>query len=418
MIDMSTGVAQRDDLMEQFRNVRRDTELICAPLAIDDYQVQSITETSPPKWHIAHVTWFFEEFVLSYFNSSYKPFHPRYAYLFNSYYETVGEMQPRAKRGMLSRPTVEEIYRYRRYVDDHMQSLALNLDESQWNKFCQRVTLGLHHEQQHQELLFMDIKHNLSVNPLKPAYHEQRQTPPTFQSPMQWIERQGGVQSIGHQGDDFSFDNETPRHQVLLLDHQLASRLVTNGEYRDFIEDNGYQRPELWLADGWYLLKQTGWKQPLYWELKDSEWWQFTLGGMQQLNLNEPVCHLSFYEADAYARWAGARLPTEPEIECMLAKQPIVGNFVNHEILHPLPGEGQWYGDVWEWTASAYSPYPGFKPLAGSMGEYNGKFMCNQMVLRGGCCITPENHIRATYRNFYYPHDRWPFTGLRLARDL
>lgn len=418
MIDMSTGVAQRDDLMEQFRNVRRDTELICAPLAIDDYQVQSITETSPPKWHIAHVTWFFEEFVLSYFNSSYKPFHPRYAYLFNSYYETVGAMQPRAKRGMLSRPTVEEIYRYRRYVDDHMQSLALNLDESQWNKFCQRVTLGLHHEQQHQELLFMDIKHNLSVNPLKPAYYEQRQTPPASQSPMQWIERQGGVQSIGHQGDAFSFDNETPRHQVLLQDHQLASRLVTNGEYRDFMEDNGYQRSELWLADGWYLQKQTGWKQPLYWELQDSEWWQFTLGGMLKLNPHEPVCHLSFYEADAYARWAGARLPTEPEIECMLAEQPIVGNFVNHEILHPLPGEGQWYGDVWEWTASTYSPYPGFQPLAGSMGEYNGKFMCNQMVLRGGCCVTPENHIRATYRNFYYPHDRWPFTGLRLARDL
>jgi ergothioneine biosynthesis protein EgtB len=418
MIDMSTGVAQRDVLMEQFHKVRRDTELICAPLAIDDYQVQSITETSPPKWHIAHVTWFFEEFVLSHFNSSYKPFHPRYAYLFNSYYETVGSMQPRAKRGMLSRPTVEEIYRYRRYVDDHMQSLALNLDESQWNKLCQRVTLGLHHEQQHQELLFMDIKHNLSVNPLKPAYHEQQLTPSMSLAPMQWIERQGGVQSIGHQGDDFSFDNETPCHQVLLQDHQLASRLVTNGEYRDFIEDNGYQRSELWLADGWYLLKQTQWQQPLYWELQDSDWWQYTLGGMRQLNLQEPVCHLSFYEADAYARWAGARLPTESEIECMLAEQPVTGNFVNHEILHPLPGEGQWYGDVWEWTASAYSSYPGFQPLAGSMGEYNGKFMCNQMVLRGGCCVTPENHIRATYRNFYYPHDRWPFTGLRLARDL
>lgn len=418
MIDMSTGVAQRDDLMEQFRNVRRDTELICAPLAIDDYQVQSITETSPPKWHIAHVTWFFEEFVLSYFNSSYKPFHPRYAYLFNSYYETVGAMQPRAKRGMLSRPTVEEICRYRRYVDDHMQSLALNLDEPQWNKFYQRVTLGLHHEQQHQELLFMDIKHNLSVNPLKPAYHEQRQTPPTSQSPMQWIERQGGVQSIGHQGDDFSFDNETPRHQVLLQGHRLASRLVTNGEYRDFIEDNGYQRPELWLADGWYLLKQTGWKLPLYWEFKDSEWWQFTLGGMQQLNLHEPVCHLSFYEADAYARWAGARLPTEPEIECMLAEQPIVGNFVNHDILQPLPGEGQWYGDVWEWTASAYSPYPGFQPLAGSMGEYNGKFMCNQIVLRGGSCVSHGSHLRASYRNFFHAPDRWQFSGIRLARDV
>jgi len=420
MIDMSTGLmglAQRDALIDQFRSVRRETELICAPLEVDDYQVQSIAETSPPKWHIAHVTWFFEEFVLSHFDSQYKPFHPRFSYLFNSYYETVGKMQPRPKRGMLSRPTVDEVYRYRRYVDDHIQSLILNIDESDWEDCRQRVTLGLHHEQQHQELLFMDIKHNFSVNPLKPAYHEQQQALSSSLQAVHWVDREGGLREIGREGDGFSFDNETPRHQVLLRDHQLASRLVTNGEYLQFIQSDGYQRPELWLADGWYLINREIWRHPLYWELKDEEWWQFTLGGMQRLNFEEPVCHLSFYEADAFARWAGARLPMESELECMLEEQPVQGNFLDFQILHPQPGDGQWYGDLWEWTSSAYSAYPGFRPLAGSMGEYNGKFMCNQMVLRGGCCVTPENHIRASYRNFYYPHDRWPFTGLRLAKD-
>jgi len=412
-----TGQAQRDALIEQFRNVRRETELICAPLEVDDYQVQSITETSPPKWHIAHVTWFVEEFVLSHFDSRYRPYHPRFSYLFNSYYETVGKMQPRPKRSMLSRPTVDEVYRYRHYVDDHIQNLILNVNESDWDDCRQRVTLGLHHEQQHQELLFMDIKHNFSVNPLKPVYHEQQHALSSSLQTVHWIEREGGLHELGHSGDGFSFDNETPRHQVLMRDYQLAAGLVTNGEYLEFIQSDGYQRPELWLADGWYLINRENWKYPLYWELKDDEWWQFTLGGMQKLNLFEPVCHLSFYEADAFARWAHARLPTEAELECMLEEQPVKGNFLDNRILHPQPGIGQWYGDVWEWTSSTYSAYPGFRPLAGSMGEYNGKFMCNQMVLRGGCCVTPVNHIRATYRNFYYPHDRWPFTGLRLAKD-
>jgi formylglycine-generating enzyme required for sulfatase activity len=443
---LQPGHIGQEELISWYRSVRGETERICARLKTDDYQLQSITETSPPKWHIAHVTWFFEAFVLPHFNPAYQPYHPRFSYLFNSYYETVGSMQPRPKRGMLSRPTVEEVYRYRAYVDEQMVALmakpAAKLGEAQWQELVFRVTLGLNHEQQHQELLLMDIKHNLSVNPLRPAYREELQSSQGQTASLTWVERSGGVREIGYAGDSFAFDNETPRHEVLLQDHKLASRLVTNGEYLAFMADKGYQRPELWLADGWYLIQREGWRHPLYWEtkswetknwetkswelrgreLKDGDraedhWMQFTLGGLRELNHHEPVCHLSFYEADAYARWAGKRLPTEPELETMLMEQPQQGNFLDHDRLHPMPGKGQWYGDVWEWTASPYSPYPGFKPLAGSMGEYNGKFMCNQMVLRGGCCVTPPGHVRASYRNFFYPHDRWPFTGLRLAED-
>lgn len=418
MIDMSTQTTERDTLLENFRKVRRDTELICTKLEIDDYQIQSIPETSPPKWHIAHVTWFFEEFVLSYFNPDYKPFHPRFSFLFNSYYETVGNMQPRPRRGMLSRPTVEEVYRYRHYVNEHMLSLTMNVSKALWDDYFARVMLGLNHEQQHQELLLMDIKHNLSVNPLKPAYNQHLVHKSSERNVMKWIDQSGGVTEIGHDGEGFAFDNERPRHQLLLHDHQLASRLVTNEEYLAFMDDEAYSRPELWLADGWSLLNRELWKHPLYWEAIEGEWWQFTLGGMRKLESHEPVCHLSYYEAEAYARWAGKRLPTEAELETILAEVDVEGNFMNHNLLHPLSGSGQWFGDVWEWTSSAYSPYPGFQPLEGSMGEYNGKFMCNQMVLRGGCCVTPQLHVRASYRNFFYPHDRWQFAGLRLAGDL
>ena len=414
---LQPGCVGREALATEYQNVRGETERLCKPLATDDFQLQSITETSPPKWHIAHVTWFFEAFVLPHFNSTYRPYHPRFSYLFNSYYETVGTMQPRPQRGMLSRPTVEEVYRYRAYVDEQMLALMATLDEAQWAELAFRVTLGLHHEQQHQELLLMDIKHNLSVNPLRPAYNEDLHSSQAQVAPLTWIERPGGVRDIGYAGDGFAFDNETPRHGVLLQEHNLAARLITNGEYLAFMADKGYERPEHWLADGWYLIQRQCWTHPLYWESIDDEWWQFTLGGMRKLNPHEPVCHVSFYEADAYARWAGKRLPTEAELEIMLMEQPQQGNFMDHERLHPAPGDGQWYGDVWEWTASPYTPYPGFKPLAGSMGEYNGKFMCNQMVLRGGCCVTPPGHVRASYRNFYYPHDRWPVTGLRLAED-
>jgi ergothioneine biosynthesis protein EgtB len=263
----------------------------------------------------------------------------------------------------------------------------------------------------------MDVKHNLSVNPLRPAYRADLAAPPGEAPALEWIERPGGIGEIGHHGGGFAFDNEAPRHRVLLRDHRLASRLVTNGEYLAFMDDDGYRRPELWLADGWCMLRDRGWSRPLYWEPIDGEWWQYTLGGQRPLSPHEPVCHLSYYEADAYARWAGTRLPTEAELECRLSELPAQGNFASRGLLHPAPGAGQWYGDLWEWTSTPYAPYPGFRPLEGSMGEYNGKFMCNQMVLRGGCCVSPDGHLRPSYRNFFYPRDRWQFSGLRLAED-
>jgi len=406
-----------EPLLDAYLAVRQASEAICAPLETDDYQIQSITETSPPKWHLAHVTWFFETFVLPRFEPAYRPFDKDFAYLFNSYYQTVGDMHPRPRRGLLSRPTVQEIYRYRAYVDEQMALLFASVNEENLEELAFRATLGLNHEQQHQELLLMDIKHNLFVNPLRPAYRTDLPLPTSEAAELQWIERAGGIREIGHEQTGFAFDNETPRHRVLVQDHRLASRLVTNGEFLAFMNEGGYERTECWMADGWSLIRERGWRHPLYWEERDGEWWQFTLGGMRPLMLDEPVCHVSFYEADAFARWAGKRLPTEAEAECMLAEQPVRGNFLDSDYLHPVPGGGQWFGDLWEWTASPYSPYPGFRPLAGSMGEYNGKFMCNQMVLRGGCCATPVGHIRASYRNFFYPHDRWAFTGIRLAED-
>jgi len=415
-VDFS-GMTSRTALRDEYLLVRGETERICSLLQPDDYQIQSIVETSPPKWHIAHVSWFFEAFVLSHFAPSYRPFHPRFFYLFNSYYETVGSMQPRSKRGMLSRPTVDEVYAYRQYVDEHLLELIETLDESQFSDFLFRVTMGLNHEQQHQELLFMDIKHNFSVNPLRPAYNEKLIESQQPAHNMQWIEREGGIVEIGNTADSFCYDNETPRHQVLLQDHKLATRLVNNSEYLAFINDDAYSRAELWLSDGWYLIQNQQWQQPLYWQRQGDEWWIFTLAGLRKLDPNEPVSHLSFYEADAYARWAGKRLPSEMELENRLSELPVQGCFLDHQILHPRAGEQQWFGDLWQWTASPYGPYPGFKPLAGSMGEYNGKFMCNQMTLRGGACVTPLNHSRATYRNFFYPHDRWQFSGLRLAED-
>jgi len=408
----------REQLAADYRAVRTQTEIICAPLHTDDYQLQSIVETSPPKWHIAHVSWFFEAFVLLHFDPNYRPFHPRFAYLFNSYYETVGAMQPRPQRGLLSRPTVEEIYRYRAYVDEHMLMLIDSIDEIPWPDFSFRVTLGLNHEQQHQELMLMDIKHNFSMNPLQPSYRDDLVQRRSRRTETHWNDRADGIVRIGYDGEGFCFDNETPRHDVLLREHRIADRVVTNGEYLAFIEDDGYDRPELWLADGWYLVRQQQWRKPLYWQHGDGDWSQFTLGGVRRLDPNEPVCHVSFYEADAFARWAGKRLPTEVELETALAEQPIRGNLLDSGWLHPHADGEQWYGNVWEWTASAYAPYPGFRPLDGSIGEYNGKFMCNQMALRGGSCVTPAGHVRASYRNFFYPRDRWPFTGIRLADDV
>jgi ergothioneine biosynthesis protein EgtB len=402
-------------LQEHYRQIRQTTEQICQPLAIEDYVIQSMADVSPPKWHLAHTTWFFETFLLLPYGRGYEVFHPQYGYLFNSYYEAVGSRHPRPQRGLLSRPTVAEILRYRTYVDEALQSLVNDPE------LTDLITLGLHHEQQHQELLLTDIKHILATNPLKPAYQAgHRLVRPSAK--LEWMDYPGGLVEIGHANSSFAFDNESPRHPVFLQDYWLASRLITNHEYLEFMQAGGYQRPEFWLADGWATIQTQGWQSPLYWEQIDGSWWIMTLSGLQPLNGPEPVCHVSYYEADAFARWAGKRLPTEAEWENAAASTPIQGNLLDSGSLHPLPAQAvtrpdQLYGDVWEWTQSAYLPYPGFSPAAGPVGEYNGKFMSNQMVLRGGSCVTPQSHLRPSYRNFFPPHARWQFTGIRLGAD-
>jgi len=406
------------ELTELYQRIRDTSTAICSPLQLDDFQIQSIVETSPPKWHLAHVTWFFETFLLTFFQPDYQPLNREYGYLFNSYYQTVGSMHGRAKRHFLSRPTVEEIYQYRAYVDLHMLALLGEKDQRRQQAIASRVMLGLHHEQQHQELLYMDIKHNLWSNPLRPAYLTRHQQVGVQVSDRQWEDRQGGLVSIGCEKDWFFFDNESPCHKIWLEPHRLCSRLVTNAEYQGFIEDRGYQRPELWLADGWDHIQKNQWSAPLYWDKSEGQWFEFTLYGLESLNPASPVAHISYYEADAFARWSGKRLPTEAELERKLLEMPIQGHFSDTGVFHPQTGEGQFYGSLWEWTASPYLAYPRYKPLPGSLGEYNGKFMCNQWVLRGGSCVTPQNHIRPTYRNFFYPHDRWQFAGIRLAEDL
>lgn len=412
----------RKVLLAYYRQVRQQTEDLCRPLATEDYCIQTMADVSPAKWHLAHTSWFFETFLLKPFCPRYSEFHPCFDYLFNSYYETHGRPYPRPQRGLLSRPTVAEVYRYRAHVDNAMAELIEGLSEEHGDTGSARVILGLHHEQQHQELLLTDIKHILAFNPLRPVYRELPEPPSIQAPPREWIEGIGGVGLIGHAGDGFAFDNETPRHRVYVQDHTLASRLVTNSDYLAFMEDGGYQRPEYWLSDGWKSVQQLGWNAPLYWERHDSQWWVMTLAGMRPVAPHEPVCHVSFYEADAYARWAGKRLPAEAEWELAASQYPCEGNFRESGYLHPVPatsakGLDQLFGDVWEWTQSAYAPYPGYRPLTGSLGEYNGKFMCSQLVLRGGSCVTPASHIRATYRNFFYPGDRWQFSGIRLADD-
>ena len=410
-----------DALRVRYEEVRALSERICSPLSVDDHQLQSIMETSPPKWHLAHVSWFFETFLLQEFLAGYRPFHPKFGYLFNSYYYQVGKMHPRPQRGMLSRPTLEQVIEYRRHVDQGMHELLATADDKLRPELVRRMTLGLNHEQQHQELLLMDIKHNFAVNPLRPAYRDDLAETTGTAPALGWEETGGGLISLGASTEGFAFDNERPRHQQLVQDHRLATRLVTNGEYLEFMQDGGYDDPRLWLADGWALIHERNWRHPLYWEREDEAWREFTLGGLRPLDLQAPVAHISYYEADAYARWCNKRLPHESEMELALAKRdPLAGHFLERDRLHPqVAGEsGQWFGDLWNWTCSSYAPYPGFKPLNGAMGEYNGKFMSNQMVLKGGCCVTPGDHIRESYRNFFYPHDRWAFTGLRLAEDI
>lgn len=421
------GDLSRGSLAALYQEVRQVTVSLCAPLAIEDYVVQSMPDASPSKWHLAHTSWFFETFVLKPALGDEPVVSPRYAYLFNSYYNAAGERIARPERGLLSRPTVAEIYRYREIIDDRMRSFLRAAGEDPLASFAATTVLGLNHEQQHQELILTDLKHAFGRNPLRPAYREWGAIAGGPPAPMRWLSYAAGLRSIGHGGAGFAFDNESPRHRVFVEAFRLANRLVTNGEFLAFIDDGGYRRPEFWLSDGWNDRNLHGWTAPLYWEEEASggRWRVMTLAGLRDLDENEPVCHVSFYEADAFARWAGARLPTEAEWEVAAEGAIIRGNLLENEWFHPAPLDSsvdesipaQLFGDVWEWTCSPYTPYPGFRPAAGALGEYNGKFMCNQMVLRGGSCATPRSHIRSTYRNFFPPEARWQFTGIRLAQD-
>ncbi len=407
----------------RYASVRAQTERLCEPLATEDYVIQTMTDVSPTKWHLAHVTWFFETFVLREYMTGYEPLDPAYAYLFNSYYLQAGERHCRAQRGYLSRPTVEEVYRYRHYVDEHMLRF---MDDPGSAAAAPVIEIGLQHEQQHQELLLTDIKHVLSVNPLRPAYAEPPPSPPTATAPppIEWVGFEEGLRWIGFDeaGEGFCYDNETPRHRHFLDAFLIADRTVTNREYLEFMEDGGYARGELWLSEGWAVAREREWTEPFYWERRDGEWWTFTMRGMKPVDPHEPVCHLTYFEADAYARWVGARLPTEQEWEVAASGLPVEGNFAGSGAFHPVSPAGhglrQVFGNVWEWTRSQYSPYPGYEPAPGAIGEYNGKFMSNQFVLRGGSCATPEGHVRATYRNFFPGDAAWQFSGLRLARDV
>lgn len=424
----TTPIIQKKNLSRQqawqaYQTVRRLSETICQPLEIEDYVIQTTTQASPVKWNLGHVTWFFEAFILNEFQKDYQVFHRQYHFIFNSYYQQLGTMQPRPKRGHLSRPTVAEVFQYRQHIDEKMQILLTEASSSEWPEIEHRLLIGLHHEQQHQELFFTDLKYNLAVNPLLPAYNSNLQQIDSKPCPkLTWKSFSGGMQTIGYSGNGFAYDNESPRHQVYLPPFQLASRLITNGEYLQFIEDKGYHRSEFWLADAWTTIQQNNWQAPLYWQKIDGKWWQYTLRGLQPVQENAPVHHISYYEADAYATWTGKRLPTEFEWEKAAAELTIEGNFYDNGYLQPnIAPQGelvQMYGDLWEWTTSSYSPFPGYQPAAGAIGEYNGKFMCNQYVLRGGSCVSSQNHLRLTYRNFFYPHERWQFMGFRLAGDL
>lgn len=404
-----------DSLSDRYQSVRGLTLSLIADLQPEDAVVQTMPDVSPTKWHLAHVTWFFERFVLEPYLENYSRFDDQYHFLFNSYYYSAGQMHARPKRGLLSRPTLTEILEYRAYVDTAMHQLLHTRGTDQ--EVAQVTTLGLNHEQQHQELLLTDIKHVFSCNPLQPAARPSPRAPtdsPT--SAYSYSKGASGIHRVGATGDDFFFDNETPRHDVLLHEHAIGNRLVTNAEYREFIKDGGYSASNLWLSDGWATIQERDWQRPLYWH--ESLETEFTLGGVHEIVDSAPVCHVSYYEADAFSRWAGARLPTEFEWELAAVEQTVAGNLLDSGYWHPVAGDApQFFGDVWEWTSSSYAPYPGFKPLAGSLGEYNGKFMCNQMTVRGGSCVTSADHIRASYRSFFYPDARWQFLGIRLAKS-
>ena len=448
----------------RFAACRARSEALAAPLLPEDQVVQSMPDVSPTKWHLAHVTWFWETFLLQPHLAGYRVFDPAYNHLFNSYYEAVGPRHPRPARGLLSRPGVAEVARYRAHVTAAMERLIAGADAPAFYVIAPLIELGLAHEEQHQELILMDIKHVFAQNPLAPAYRSAAPQPAPATVPLEWRGFTGGLVEIGHDGAGFAFDNEGPRHKVWLEPFRLATRLVANGEYLAFLADGGYRRPEFWLSDGWAAVQAQAWEAPLYWQRDGERWFEFTLAGLAPLDPFAPVVHVSHYEADAYARWAGRRLPSEAEWETVAAQLPIEGNFLDRGVLHPIaataerltptltrpdrdaphpyppprggrvsegvsagarhdgsdtaaPALFQMYGDCWEWTQSAYAPYPGFRAAAGAIGEYNGKFMSGQMVLKGGCCVTPANHLRASYRNFFPPAARWCFGGIRLAED-
>lgn len=411
-------------LRTMYSDVRQQFEDYCAPLEIEDYGLQAVAETSPAKWHLAHTSWFFETFILKPFMPGYRTQNPAFEYLFNSYYNGIGAQFPRPNRGLLSRPTVNQVYDYRRAIDDAMlrllESACGGSEAGDLETIATRTEMGLQHEMQHQELFFTDLKYNLAQNPLCPVYVDApgHQEPPAAVD-LAWHCHEGGIFKFGAEDENgFCFDNETPRHRVFLEPFELANRPVTNADVLAFIEDGGYQQPALWLADGWGKVQAEHWQHPLYWRQQDGEWFEFTLHGLKPLAMNGIACHLSAYEADAIARWFNARLPTEFEWEAVAQRQPVKGHFVDSRHYHPqAPISDTLFGSVWQWTSSAYAPYPGYKPAAGAIGEYNGKFMCNQLVLRGGSCVTDPRQVRASYRNFFYPPDRWQFSGVRLAKD-
>jgi ergothioneine biosynthesis protein EgtB len=455
-----SGRSPAEELLTRYRDVRDFSKLLTRDLEPEDCVVQSMSDVSPTKWHLAHTSWFFETFVLKKFLPGYVSAIPEYAFLFNSYYNAAGSMHRRDLRGLISRPTVAESFRYRESVDQHLGELVNSASAEVFDEMEALITLGLHHEQQHQELLVTDIKHVLAQNPLHPVFRKVGQvsnlpvrangkleTCPT----LSFIDFEETIANIGHDGRGFSYDNESPEHRALIPAFSLASRLTTCGEYIEFIENDGYQRPEFWFSLGWMTVNEQRWEAPLYWEKRDGDWWHFTLSGFRGVDPNEPVTHVSYFEADAFANWSSARLPTEFEWERVAQDELIAGNFVESERFHPAPANAvipsdsrgiplhnlkvtsrdpsiplrsarddklhQLFGDVWEWTRSSYSPYPGYRAAPGALGEYNGKFMCNQYVLRGGSCATSRSHIRTTYRNFFQPEKRWQFTGIRLARD-
>lgn len=433
-----------DVLVARYRRIREFTARLCEELQPEDFVVQSMPDASPLRWHLAHTTWFFETFVLKPFVRDYQPLVEAYAYLFNSYYNALGDQYPRARRGILSRPTVREVWAYRQAIDERIVDMLSEKTTGQSRQARALIELGLQHEQQHQELMLTDIKHAFSCNPLLPKFREDRFQPtaaaqPVSTPPLRRVTVPGGLHEIGHAdaAGAFAYDNELPRHQVYTGSFQLASRTITCGEYLAFIEDGGYRRPELWLSEGWSHATTKGWSAPLYWIWRDGAWYEFTLAGLQTLDPARPVCHLSYFEADAYARWCGGRLPTEFEWEQaaqdLYAREEFVSQhrhvfadqLIDDQVaLHPQSVRDNWNdlsdmaGNVWEWTSSSYAPYPGYRPSEGAIGEYNGKFMCNQYVLRGGSCATSSDHIRVTYRNFFPARARWQFSGIRCAWDL